>query len=66
MKSLLKVFSKGIRKKSQFFRFSVYKNKTRLRKFCVSKGKFNRNKSVPVRVLSKKLIKLIYLKIKKY
>ena len=65
-KLIFKVFSKKVlEKKSQFFQFSVYKNKINdCESFVVSKGKFNRNKSVPVRVLSKKLIKLIYLKIK--
>ncbi|MEC7099383.1 MAG: 3,4-dihydroxy-2-butanone-4-phosphate synthase [Pseudomonadota bacterium] len=52
-----KIFSKNnFDKKSNFSQFCVYRNKlNKLESFVISKGKFNRYKSVPVRVLSKKV-----------
>ena len=52
-----KVFSKSnFEKKSNFSQFCIYKNKlNKLESFVISKGKFNKYNSVPVRVLSKQV-----------
>ena len=52
-----KVFSKSnFEKKFNFSQFYIYKNKlNKLESFVISKGKFNKYKSVPVRVLSKQV-----------
>ena len=52
-----KIFTKNyFKKKFNFSQFCVYKNKiNNLESFVISKGKFDKYKSVPVRVLSKQV-----------
>ena len=52
-----KIFTKNyFKKKFNFSQFCVYKNKiNNLESFVISKGKFDKYKSIPVRVLSKKV-----------
>ena len=56
-KLIYKTFSKNItEQKLDFSNFSVYKNKLNpYESYVISKGKFNSNKSIPTRVLSKKI-----------
>ena len=57
-KLVYKSFSKAITLNSQKTLFSIYKNKlNRNEIFVLSKGKFTKNKSIPVRVLSNKINK---------
>ena len=66
-KLIYKIQSKSISIKNlSKTNLSIYKNKlNQYESFVISKGKFNGNNSTPVRVLSKKLKDLIYLKIMK-
>ena len=59
-KLVYKSYSKNILEKKTLFRqFSIYKNKlNKYESFVLSKGKFNINKPVPIRVLSKKIGKI--------
>ncbi len=63
-KLIYKTYSKEITKKNLYkFQLSIFKNKlNNLESFVISKGKFAKNKSVPVRVLSKKINKFNLLK----
>ena len=63
-KLVYKSFSKDIFKKNSFdLQFSVYKNKlNKFESFVISRGKFSKNKSVPVRVLSNRISKVNLLK----
>ena len=56
-KLIYKTFSKNItEQKLDFSNFSVYKNKLNpYESYVISKGKFNLNKSIPTRVLSKRI-----------
>ena len=56
-KLVYKIFSKNLLKnKNLVDQFSIYKNKlNKFESFVLSKGKFKKNKSIPIRVLSKKL-----------
>ena len=56
-KLIYKTFSKNItEQKLDFSNFSVYKNKLNpYESYVISKGKFNSNKSIPTRVLSKRI-----------
>tara|TARA_B100000614_G_C14442247_1_gene450704 strand:+ start:12 stop:920 length:909 start_codon:yes stop_codon:yes gene_type:complete len=58
-KLVYKTFSKNIREnKISSIQFSIYKNKlNKFESFVFSKGKFKKNKPIPVRVLSKKINK---------
>ncbi len=66
-KLVYKSFSKDIFKKNSFdLQFSIYKNRlNKFESFVISRGKFNKNKSVPVRVLSNRISKANLLKNKK-
>ncbi len=63
-KLIFKTYSKNIHEKnSSFSRFCIYKNKlNNSESFVISKGKFKKNISVPIRVLSKKISKVKLLK----
>ena len=56
-KLVYKIFSKNVLKNRNLIdQFSIYKNKlNKYESFVLSKGKFKKNKSIPIRVLSKKL-----------
>ena len=56
-KLIFKTYSKNIHEKnSSFSRFCIYKNKlNNSESFVISKGKFRKNISAPIRVLSKKI-----------
>ena len=55
-KLVYKSFSKIFLKIKIYFEFSIIKiNLNKFESFVISKGKFNKNKSIPVRVLSKKI-----------
>ena len=56
-KLVYKVYSKNVYDKKSFFtNFCIYKNKlNKFESFVISRGKFNLNKSVPIRVLSKNI-----------
>ena len=55
-KLVFKTYSKNLlEKKTLFTQFNIYKNKlNNLESFVISRGKFNKNKAIPIRVLSKK------------
>ena len=61
---IFKTYSKNVHEKnSSFSRFCIYKNKlNKSESFVISKGKFRKNISVPVRVLSKKINRANLLK----
>ena len=63
-KLVYKVFSKSItEKKSLIMQLSTYKNKlNKYESYVISRGKFNIYKSVPLRVLSKKISRAYLLK----
>ena len=63
-KLIFKTYSKNIHEKnSSFSRFCIYKNKlNNSESFVISKGKFKKNISVPIRVLSKKISRINLLK----
>ena len=63
-KLIFKTYSKNIHEKnSSFSRFCIYKNKlNNSESFVISKGKFRKNISVPIRVLSKKISRVKLLK----
>ena len=63
-KLVYKSFSKIINYKKFKLHLSIYKKKlNNFESFVFSKGKFKRNKPIPIRVLSKKINRKIYLKI---
>ena len=61
---IFKIYSKNVNEKnSSYSRFCIYKNKlNKSESFVISKGKFSKNKSVPIRVLSKKINRVNLLK----
>ena len=62
-KLIYKSFSKSILDKKSFTQFIIYKNKlNNYESFVISRGKFDRNRSVPIRVLSKKINRVNVLK----
>ena len=63
-KLVYKIYSKNIREtKPSFGQLSIYKNKlNKNESYVISKGKFNKTKSVVIRVLSKKVNRINLLK----
>ncbi len=63
-KLVFKTYSKNIsEKKNLKINLSIFKNKlNKFESFVVHKGKFSKNKSIPIRVLSKKISRLSLLK----
>ncbi len=59
-KLIYKTFSKNIKQnRLSYINFCIYRNKlNNSESYVISKGKFNKNKPVPIRVLSKKINKI--------